>query len=234
MQDAPAAIERSDVCAVPAAAVVGEAMVVVRARRRVPRKVRRRLDRRDRTAHYARHGRARARAASRLARSATASADPSRPMMRPIRPLRRRRRCTARRTGRRDHAGDRGAHRRHDPDDVRRARHRPRGAAGRRRLRIFVVRHLGRAATRPTCSSFINPEFVERDGMQLEEEGCLSVPGFNATVARPSRAIVKGLDRHGEEQTSKAPGCSPAASSTRWIISTARCSSIVCAACRRT
>jgi chorismate synthase len=27
MQDAPAAIERSDVCAVPAAAVVGEAMV---------------------------------------------------------------------------------------------------------------------------------------------------------------------------------------------------------------
>ena len=31
----------------------------------------------------------------------------------------------------------------------------------------------------------VNPEFVERDGMQLEEEGCLSVPGFNATVVRP-------------------------------------------------
>jgi peptide deformylase len=44
----------------------------------------------------------------------------------------------------------------------------------------------------------VNPEFVERDGMQLEEEGCLSVPGFNATVVRPSRAVVKGLDRHGE------------------------------------
>jgi chorismate synthase len=29
MQDAPAAIERSDVCAVPAAAVVGEAMVAL-------------------------------------------------------------------------------------------------------------------------------------------------------------------------------------------------------------
>jgi peptide deformylase len=47
---------------------------------------------------------------------------------------------------------------------------------------------------------FVNPEFVERDGMQLEEEGCLSVPGFNATVARPSRAVVKGLDRQGREQ----------------------------------
>jgi peptide deformylase len=45
----------------------------------------------------------------------------------------------------------------------------------------------------------INPEFVERDGMQLEEEGCLSVPGFNATVVRPARAVVRGLDRSGRE-----------------------------------
>jgi peptide deformylase len=53
---------------------------------------------------------------------------------------------------------------------------------------------------------FVNPEFVERDGMQLEEEGCLSVPGFNATVARPSRAVVKGLDRHGREQVIEGTG----------------------------
>jgi peptide deformylase len=44
---------------------------------------------------------------------------------------------------------------------------------------------------------FINPEFAERDGMQLEEEGCLSIPGFNATVVRPSRVVVKALDRSG-------------------------------------
>jgi peptide deformylase len=37
----------------------------------------------------------------------------------------------------------------------------------------------------------VNPEFVSRDGMQLEEEGCLSVPGFEATVVRPMQAIVK-------------------------------------------
>ena len=37
--------------------------------------------------------------------------------------------------------------------------------------------------------------------MQLEEEGCLSVPGFNATVARPAHAILKGLDRDGKDQT---------------------------------
>jgi peptide deformylase len=43
----------------------------------------------------------------------------------------------------------------------------------------------------------INPEFVLREGTQLEEEGCLSVPGFEATVLRPARAIVRGMDRDG-------------------------------------
>ena len=52
----------------------------------------------------------------------------------------------------------------------------------------------------------INPEFVERDGVQLEEEGCLSVPGFNATVVRPSRAVVKGLDRAGNVQQHEGTG----------------------------
>jgi peptide deformylase len=50
----------------------------------------------------------------------------------------------------------------------------------------------------------VNPTWVEREGMQLEEEGCLSVPGFNATVVRPARAVLKGLDRHGEPQTIEA------------------------------
>jgi peptide deformylase len=45
--------------------------------------------------------------------------------------------------------------------------------------------------------TLINPEFLERDGMQVEEEGCLSVPGFNASVARPARAVVRALDRDG-------------------------------------
>jgi peptide deformylase len=54
--------------------------------------------------------------------------------------------------------------------------------------------------------TLVNPVFVERDGMQLEEEGCLSVPGFNATVARPARAVLKGLNREGEEHTVEATG----------------------------
>jgi peptide deformylase len=52
----------------------------------------------------------------------------------------------------------------------------------------------------------VNPEFVEREGMQIEEEGCLSVPGFNATVVRPLRVVVKGLDRSGAEQVHEGTG----------------------------
>ena len=52
----------------------------------------------------------------------------------------------------------------------------------------------------------INPRFVERDGMQLEEEGCLSLPGFNATVARPQRVLVTGIDRDGRERTIEGTG----------------------------
>ncbi len=52
----------------------------------------------------------------------------------------------------------------------------------------------------------VNPEFVERDGTQLKEEGCLSVPGFNATVLRPARAVVRGLDRQGSPQELEGTG----------------------------
>lgn len=72
-------------------------------------------------------------------------------------------------------------------------------------LRIFVVDlSVGRDAS--ALISLINPVFLEREGMQLEEEGCLSVPGFNATVPRPARAIVKGLTRDGREQHIEASG----------------------------
>ena len=52
----------------------------------------------------------------------------------------------------------------------------------------------------------INPTFVERDGLQREDEGCLSVPGFNAAVPRPSHAVVRGLDRDGSPRDVEATG----------------------------
>jgi peptide deformylase len=72
-------------------------------------------------------------------------------------------------------------------------------------LRIFVV-DLTVGRDRAGLIVMINPEFVERDGMQLEEEGCLSVPGFNATVVRPARVVVRGLDREGVAQEREGTG----------------------------
>ncbi|HYT69493.1 MAG TPA: peptide deformylase [Vicinamibacterales bacterium] len=67
-------------------------------------------------------------------------------------------------------------------------------------LRVFVI-DLSVGRNTGELITMVNPVFVERDGTQLEEEGCLSAPGFNATVIRPKRALVKGLDRNGVEQT---------------------------------
>jgi peptide deformylase len=72
-------------------------------------------------------------------------------------------------------------------------------------LKIFVI-DLSLGKDPAGLHTMINPEFVEREGMQLEEEGCLSIPGFVATVARPKRVVVKGLNRQGEEYTIEGTG----------------------------
>jgi peptide deformylase len=72
-------------------------------------------------------------------------------------------------------------------------------------LRVVVVDlSVGRA--RAQLITRVNPEFVQREGTQLEEEGCLSVPGFNATVLRPSRVVIKGFDREENPQTHEGTG----------------------------
>jgi peptide deformylase len=67
-------------------------------------------------------------------------------------------------------------------------------------LRLFVI-DLSVGQKAGDLIVMVNPVFVERDGVQLQEEGCLSVPGFNATVVRPARAVVRGFDREQREQT---------------------------------
>lgn len=45
---------------------------------------------------------------------------------------------------------------------------------------------------------FFNPEILERDGEQVCEEGCLSIPGVTAEVQRAARVRVKALDAEGQ------------------------------------
>lgn len=72
-------------------------------------------------------------------------------------------------------------------------------------LRVFVI-DLSVGKRGGDLIEIINPEFVLCEGLQLEEEGCLSLPGFNATVVRPSHAVVTGLDRQGQVKTVEGHG----------------------------
>ena len=63
-------------------------------------------------------------------------------------------------------------------------------------LRVFVV-DVSAGRDPEAVHVCVNPSFVSRDGLQLEEEGCLSLPGLTATVVRPAHAVVRALDRDG-------------------------------------
>ncbi|MDH5584552.1 MAG: peptide deformylase [Gammaproteobacteria bacterium] len=45
----------------------------------------------------------------------------------------------------------------------------------------------------------INPEILEKDGVTVTDEGCLSVPGFYEEVERAEHIRVRYLDRNGTE-----------------------------------
>jgi len=52
----------------------------------------------------------------------------------------------------------------------------------------------------------INPEILEKDGVMVSEEGCLSVPGYYEEVERAEHIRVQFLDRKGAEVEMEAEG----------------------------
>jgi len=63
-------------------------------------------------------------------------------------------------------------------------------------LRIIVI-DLSVGADKSQLIKLVNPEFVNREGEQRHDEGCLSVPGYGGSPVRPARVTVKGLDPEG-------------------------------------
>jgi peptide deformylase len=47
--------------------------------------------------------------------------------------------------------------------------------------------------------ALINPIIIEKDGVAVSEEGCLSVPGFYEEVERAEHVRVRYQDRNGDE-----------------------------------
>ena len=53
----------------------------------------------------------------------------------------------------------------------------------------------------------LNPEVVERsEELEVESEGCLSLPGVEAEVPRPKRVVVRAQDEEGKELRLEAEG----------------------------
>ena len=52
----------------------------------------------------------------------------------------------------------------------------------------------------------INPEIIEKDGVTVTDEGCLSVPGYYEEVERAEHIRLRFLDRDGKEQEMEAEG----------------------------
>ncbi len=53
---------------------------------------------------------------------------------------------------------------------------------------------------------FINPEITRREGVALNQEGCLSVPGIYDNVERAESVTITALDRNGARFTLNASG----------------------------
>lgn len=60
----------------------------------------------------------------------------------------------------------------------------------------FMVIDVSEEHDRPLV--FINPEITTRDGEQVYQEGCLSVPGIFADVTRANEITVKAFGRDGQ------------------------------------
>ena len=52
----------------------------------------------------------------------------------------------------------------------------------------------------------INPEIIEKDGVTVTDEGCLSVPGYYEAVERAEHIKIRFLDRDGEAREMEAEG----------------------------
>ena len=53
--------------------------------------------------------------------------------------------------------------------------------------------------TKDQLQVFINPKILEKDGEQVYEEGCLSVPGVYESVTRAEKIVVEALNAQGEK-----------------------------------
>lgn len=71
-------------------------------------------------------------------------------------------------------------------------------------LKQIIVIDISEEKNQPLC--LINPEIVEKQGLEKMEEGCLSVPGIFEKVTRADTIKVHFLDREGKSREQEFNG----------------------------
>lgn len=71
----------------------------------------------------------------------------------------------------------------------------------------LIVMDCAREGEEPEIWKMINPEIIARsENTSKMEEGCLSIPGYNADVTRPAEVEVEFMDIEGNKQKMTASG----------------------------
>lgn len=77
-----------------------------------------------------------------------------------------------------------------------------------RRAVVVDVSHskLGKKQHNHGLLQMVNPRIVEREGLTLVREGCMSVPDYTGNVQRAEKVVVQFLDQSGQHQVISAEG----------------------------
>ena len=72
-----------------------------------------------------------------------------------------------------------------------------------RHIQLLII---DTSETKDQLQVFINPKILEKDGEQVYEEGCLSVPGVYESVTRAEKILVEAINKEGKIFTLEAHG----------------------------
>lgn len=84
-------------------------------------------------------------------------------------------------------------------DDMRETMHHDDGV-GLAAPQVGVLRRIAVIEYEDDYFEIINPVITKQNGEEIEDEGCLSVPGIRGLVKRPYSITVKYMDRDGKDQ----------------------------------
>jgi len=65
---------------------------------------------------------------------------------------------------------------------------------------------LGKKQQNHGLLQMVNPEIIEKEGLQMVREGCMSVPDYTGNVSRAERIVVQFLNSTGQLQVIRSEG----------------------------